>query len=344
MVKFKIKPTTLKDIATELNISIATVSKSLKSYSDVSSSTRAAVVKMVKKMNYNPNVAAVNLRTQQSKTIGVIIPTVAHQFFSEVLSGIIEEAEKNGYLVITLQSNEQVDSEKRQILLLQHKRVDGILISLSNETYKFKHIEEVIQNNIPVVLFDKISKIVNCSKVTINDCQAAYDAVTYLIKKGYKKIAHFRGSLKPQNSIDRFVGYKKALVDNGISFDPLLVYLCDNNDDFNDGFQNARKLLEEQPDVDAIFAITDAVAVGIYNYFHEIGIKVPEDIAIFGFSNWFMSSVLTPSLSTIQQPGFEMGRKSCEILLEEIKNLKNDIPYNFQQVVLPTSLVIRNST
>ncbi|MDP3314043.1 LacI family DNA-binding transcriptional regulator [Lutibacter sp.] len=338
------KPTTLKDIATELNISIATVSKSLKSYSDVSRSTRAAVVKMVKKMNYNPNVAAVNLRTQQSKTIGVIIPTVAHQFFSEVLSGIIEEAEKNGYLVITLQSNEQVDSEKRQILLLQHKRVDGILISLSNETYKFKHIEEVIQNNIPVVLFDKISKIVNCSKVTINDCQAAYDAVTYLIKKGYKKIAHFRGSLKPQNSIDRFVGYKKALVDNGISFDPLLVYLCDNNDDFNDGFQNARKLLDEQPDVDAIFAITDSVAVGIYNCFHEVGIKVPEDIAIFGFSNWFMSSVLTPSLSTIQQPGFEMGRKSCEILLEEIKNLKNDISYNFQQVVLPTSLVIRNST
>jgi LacI family transcriptional regulator len=336
--------TTLKDIAQELKISITTVSKALKGYSDVSPSTRSAVLKMAEKLNYTPNVVAVNLRTQETKTIGVIIPAIVHQFFSKVIDGIIEEAEKHGYLVITLQSNEKFELEKQQLLLLQQKRVDGILISLSNETYRFNHLEAILKNDIPVVMFDKISKIINCSKVVIDDQMAAYDAVTYLIEKGYRRIAHFRGSLTPQNSIDRFMGYKKALEDNNIEFDPSIVYLCNNNDDFNDGYHNAKKLLKEHNDIDAVFTITDVTAVGIYKCFNENNIKIPEDIAVFGFSDWFMSSVITPSLSSVKQPEFEMGRKATEILINEIKNLKNKIPYSFQEVVLPTSLVIRKST
>lgn len=338
------KPITLKDIALELNISITTVSKALQGRSDVSDSTRAAVINLAEKLNYVPNSVAVNLRTRQTKTIGVIIPTIVHQFFSKVIDGIIEEAEKQGYFVITLQSNENFEFEKKQLQLLMQKRVDGILISLSNQTQHCKHLNEILQKDIPIVLFDKINKVVNCSKVYIDDQMAAYNTVSYLIEKGYKRIAHFRGSLMPQNSIDRFLGYKKALIDHGIAFDPSLVFLCDNNDDFIDGYTNAQKLLKEQKNVDAIFAITDVIAVGILKCFNEKGVKIPEDIAVFGFSDWFMSSVVTPTLSSVIQPGFEMGRKATEILIEEIKNLNSNTPYSFQNVVLPTSLVIREST
>ncbi|SNR56134.1 LacI family DNA-binding transcriptional regulator [Lutibacter flavus] len=338
------KPTTLKDIAHELNISVATVSKALKGYSDVSSSTKKAVLKMAKKMNYIPNTVAVNLRTQQTKTLGVIIPAIVHHFFSEVMDGIIKEAKKHGYLVITLQSNENYQLEKKQLILLQQKRVDGILISLSNDTPNFDHINAILQKKIPIVMFDKIAKLVECSKVVIDDKLAAYNAVSYLIEKGYKRIAHFRGSLNPQISIDRFLGYRKALVDHGIPFDPKLVYICDNNDDFNDGYNNAKKMLEEHNDIDAVFTITDVVAVGILKYLKENDIKIPEDIALFGFSNWFMSSVITPSLSSVTQPGFKMGKKSTKILIEEIKCINKGIPYSFQTCVLPTSLVIRNSS
>ena len=338
------KPTTLKDIAQKLNISVSTVSKALKDYDDVSQATRSAVVKMVEKMNYIPNSVAVNLRTQRTKTIGVIIPTIVHQFFSKVIDGIMEEAEKHGYFVITVLSNEKLESEKKQLNLLQQKRVDGILLSLSNETYRYDHLEAVIKNRIPIVMFDKISKVVNCSKVVIDDQLAAYNVVKYLIDKGYRRIAHFRGPLIPQISIDRFLGYKRALLDNGIPFDSSLVYICDNNDDFNDGYNNALKLLEEHDDVDAIFTITDVVAAGLIKCLIERGIKIPENISVFGFSDWFMSSVITPTLSTIEQPGFEMGRKATEILIEEIENQNNKISYSYQNIVLPTKLIIRNST
>ncbi len=338
------KPVTLKDIALELNISVATASKALQGRSDVSNATREAVVNLAEKMNYVPNSVAVNLRTRQTKTIGVIIPTIVHQFFSKVIDGIIEEAEKQGYFVITMQSNENFEFEKKQLQLLMQKRVDGILISLSNQTQQCKHLNEILQKNIPIVIFDKISKLVNCSKVSIDDQMAAYNSVSYLIEKGYKRIAHFRGALMPQNSIDRFLGYKKALIDHGIKFDPSLVYLCDNNNDFNDGYINAQKLLKEQNNVDAIFAITDLIAVGILKCFNEKGVKIPEDIAVFGFSDWFMSSVVTPTLSSVVQPGFEMGRKATEILIEEIKNLNTNTPFSFQNIILPTSLVIREST
>ena len=193
-------------------------------------------------------------------------------------------------------------------------------------------------------MFDKISKVVNCSKVVIDDQLAAYNAVKYLIDKGYRRIAHFRGPLIPQISIDRFLGYKRALLDNGIPFDSSLVYICENNDDFKDGYSNALKLLEEHDDVDAIFTITDVVAAGLIKCLIERGIKIPENISVFGFSDWFMSSVITPTLSTIEQPGFEMGRKATEILIEEIENQKNKISYSYQNIVLPTKLIIRKST
>lgn len=335
----------LIDLAKALGISVTTVSKALKGgYSDVSETTRAKVHEMAKLMNYTPNANAVLLRTNETKTIGVIIPTMVHHFFSIVLNGILEEAENRGYFVIILQSNEKYELEKKQIDLLLQKRVDGILISLTNETDDFTHINAVLQNKTSLVMFDRIAKIVNCSKVVNNDREAAYNAVTNLIKNGHTKIAHFRGSYTPQNSIDRFLGYKKALEDNNIKFDSSLVYVCDKNEDFEDGYANAMKLIQDHPDVEAIFAITDLVAVGIIKYLNEVKIKIPEQIAVFGFSNWSMSTVISPTLTTIDQSGFDIGQRAASVLIDEIVEIKNNRTVVYQTIEIPTFIIEREST
>ena len=336
---------TLKQIAEELGISVATVSKALKEYSDVSKRTRALVRETAHRLNYKPNSFAVNLRTKESKTIGIIIPEIVHHFFSSVIKGIVSQAEKKGYLVIMLQSNESYDLEKKQLDLLISKRVDGILISLANGTGNFDHIKNVISQDIPLVMFDKIAKVVNCSKVIIDDRKAAYMATQYLINIGCKKIAHFRGPLLPQNSIDRFLGYKQALLDNNIKYDSSLVYINECSDkSFEEGKKNAKQLLKDHKDVDGIFINTDLVAIGAMTLFLEKGIKIPEQINIVGFSNWFMSSVISPSLTTVDQTGFKMGKKAFKILYKEMMAKKKNKNFDYKQVVLDTELVIRDST
>lgn len=337
------KPVTLKQIAETLGVSVTTVSKALKNYPDVSEKTKKLVKELAETLNYKPNVFAVNLRTKESKTIGLIIPEIVHHFFSSVIKGIISQAEKKGYLVIILQSNESYELEKKQLDLLQRKRVDGVIISLANGTADFKHLNDLLLHDTPLVMFDKIAKIVNCSKVVINDRKAAYTATKHLIDTGCKRIAHFRGPLLPQNSIDRFLGYKQALIDHGFTYDPSLVYILEDMS-FDEGSQYANQLLKDHNDVDGIFINTDLVAIGTIAEFTKKGIHVPNDIAIVGFSNWFMSSVISPKLTTINQPGFKMGKISFKILLKEIKNRKNKIPIKFKTIELPTDLIIREST
>ena len=336
---------TLKQIAEQLGISITTVSKALNNYPDVSKKTKKLVKETASMLNYKPNSFAVNLRTKKSKTIGLIIPVIVHHFFSSVIKGILEQAEKKGYLVIILQSNESYELEKKQIDLLLSKRVAGVLISIANETANFNHLNSVIDQETPIVMFDKIAKIVNCSKVIIDDRKAAYIATQHLIDIGCKRIAHFRGPLLPQNSIDRFLGYKKALIDNNIMYDSSLVYICECGDmSFEEGKKNAKQLLKDHKNVDGIFINTDLVAIGAMTEFYKQGVKVPQDISIVGFSNWFMSSVISPSLTTINQPGFEMGKKAFKQLYKEIKASKKNLSIIPKTITLETSLIKREST
>ena len=335
--------TTLKEIAQKLGISITTVSKALKNYPDVSEKTRKAVLDLAKNLHYTPNSFAVNLRTKESKTIGLIIPEVVHHFFSNVINGIIAEAEANGYLVIILQSNESLALEKKQVELLLNKRVDGIIISLSNESNNDEHLKEIINREIPLVQFDKISKLIQSSKVVIDDQKAACDAVQHLIDQGCKRIAHIRGPLNPQNSIDRFLGYKKALEKNNIKFDSSLVYTC-KNVTFEEGRTFAEQIINNAVEIDGIFVVTDLVAIGVLSYFNENNIKVPDHIKIIGFSNWFMGQVMVPKLSTIDQPSYEMGVKAFDLILEEINTKKQSLPFIPKTVVLKTGLIVRESS
>ncbi len=337
------KEVTLKQIAENLGISITTVSKALKDYPDVSAKTKARVKEEAANLNYKPNVFAVNLRTKESKTLGLIIPEVVHHFFSSVINGIIEQAEKKGYLVIILQSNENFELEKKQVDLLISKRVDGIMISLASTTAEISHINRIKELEIPLVMFDKISKLVDCSKIIINDREAAYKATKHLIDRGCKRIAHFRGPLLPQNSIDRFLGYKKALEDHGITYDSSLIYICERVN-YEDGRKAAQQLLEDHDNVDGIFTNTDLIAVGTIAVFNERGIKVPEEVSIMGFSNWFVSQAITPSLSTVDQPGYEMGKQTFKMLRKEIKAKKKKSAFTPKTVTLPTHVIQRNST
>lgn len=334
---------TLKEMAATLGISVSTVSKALKGYSDVNPETKQRVLELADSLNYIPNAFAQSLRSNESKTLGVIIPSMVHYFFSNILDAILKEAENRGYMVIILQSNEDYHLEKKQVDLLINKGVDGILISLSDNTNNFKHLQKIIDYQIPLVLFDKIAKVINCSKVVIDDIKASYDAVNFLINKGYRRIAYFRADLNPQNSIDRFLGYKKALKDNDIKFDSSLVYLC-KNCSLDEGYASAKELLEnKENEVDAIYTAADLLAIGAINYLNEKQIQIPQQVAVFGFSNWFMSTVIAPTLSSVEQNAYKMGEKSIETLLYEIDCKHKGLPIKHQKIIIDTELIIRNS-
>ena len=337
------KNLTLKDIAIALNISVTTVSKALKNYPDVSVKTKERVKAYAEKVNFTPNSFAAYLRTHESKTVGIIIPRLNHFFFSSILRGIITEAEKHEYMTFILCSDESYELEKTQIQRLLNKNVDGIFLSIADKTHDLTHIQNIMDKDTNLVIFDKYSKLTPCSSVVIDDRKAAYTAVEHLIKKGKKRIAHFRGPLLPQNSIDRFLGYRQALEENGIEYDKDLVFICDEIND-SEGYDHMQQILDQKMDVDAIFAVADLPAVGAIKCLIENKVQIPEEIAVMGFSNWLISSLITPSLSTIDQPGELMGRKAFQVFLDERDTKKRNEPVVFQKYEIETTLIERKST
>ena len=334
---------TLKKIAETLGLSTATVSKALKDYDDISPKTKLKVKELANSLNYKPNSFAQSLRNQESKIIGLIIPEIVHHFFANIILGVIKTAEKNGYLVITLQSDESYKIEKKQIELLLYRNVDGILISLADNTVNYKHINEIRQSGVPVVLYDKISKSIDCHRVVIDDQKAAFNATKHLIDIGCKKIAHVRGALKPQTTIDRFIGYKNALKAHNIPFDNSIVFETEHLT-FKDGRLIADEIALKHRDIDGVFAFTDLLATGILVGLKEHGFKIPEDISIIGFSNWFLTTITTPTLSTVDQPGFIMGEEAFKLLLEEINDIKKGHKIKYKTIEIPTEVIVRNST
>jgi LacI family transcriptional regulator len=226
---------------------------------------------------------------------------------------------------------------------LLDKNVDGILISLAEDTVSFKHINAIIDEEIPVVLFDKISRLINCNQVVIDDKKAAFEATKYLIDSGCRNIAHVRGPLKPQTTIHRFLGYKEALEAHGLEYNKALVFEAEHLS-YEDGRKVAEEILASNQKIDGIFAFTDLLATGLLVKFKEAGVKIPEEVSIIGFSNWFLSQITSPSLSTVNQPGLEMGSAAFKLLFEEITNNKNKVPTEFITIEIPTNIVIRDST
>ncbi len=334
---------TLKEIAKSLGISVTTASKALKDYPDVSAETKNAVRSLAQQLDYRPNSLALNLRNKETKTLGVVIPRIDHNFYSSVLNGIIEEARMKDYLTIILFSEDLYELEKAQIALLLEKRVDGILISPASENTSLEHLQNVLDRSIPLVTFDKTTSLLNCSQVNIDDEVAAFEGVNHLIKTGCRKIAHFRGPLHPETYNRRLQGYRRALESQGLPFETSLVYTASQLS-FEDGYQLAERLFTDHQDIDAIFAMTDLVALGCLAYCKQQGIDVPNQVSILGFSNWFMGGHSEPKLSTVHQPIRELGREAVGLLLREIIQRKEKQAVAFETTSLPTKLVLRETT
>jgi len=335
----KIHKITIKDVARELGVSVSTVSRALKDHPDISPQTKKAVRELVEKMKYKPNAIALSLRSQRTNIIGVIVPEIVHHFFSSVISGIDEAAMAAGYNVMFFQSNESYDREIMNIQSIIASRADGVLISLSKGTKKFNHIRQLIDENIPVVFFDRACEEIETDKVIVDDFEGAYNAVDYLIKTGCRRIAHYAGPQHLQIGYLRKRGYISALEKNGLPVDDELIIPCDN---YESAVEVTRRMMARPKPPDAIFASNDMTAAGTLNTIKALGFKVPDDVSIVGFTDGLVSSVTDPLLTTVSQHGFEIGRKATEILIkrihEECETLKPITE------IVKTDLVIRNST
>jgi DNA-binding LacI/PurR family transcriptional regulator len=337
-MKSTTKHATIIDIAQKLGISPSTVSRALHNNPDVKNETKELVKKVAEELRYIPNPIAQSLKSNKTTTIGVIVPEIKHDFFSSAISGIEEVAYKSGYTILVCQSNESYEREVLNTRVLMRHRVAGVIVSISQDTKNGDHFQDILKRKIPLVFFDRVCEDVSASKVVIDDYKSAYDAVTYLIHKGYKKIAHFAGPKELNICNKRWMGYLDA-TKNLPSFSPeTLVFYGGLHE--NDGYSSMDLLLRGSTRPDAIFAVNDPVALGAFQRINESRLKIPEDVALMGFSNNKVTSLIDPQLTTIDQPSFEMGKKSAEILISIIEGETIEQ----KTWVLGTQLIERGST
>jgi LacI family transcriptional regulator len=337
----KQEPTTIKDIARELGISISTVSRALADNPLVKSETREKVKAIAKAKNYHPNFNALSLRQRETKTIGLIIPEVAHEFFAAIINGIEDYAFQNDYSVLISCTNNSMAREQKSTFDLLNGKIDGLLACLTMETTDVKHYQEFIDRRVPLVFFDCVADQIETDKVIGDDKHAGYTATNHLIKIGCKKIAYVGGPISLLNNQNRFEGFKAALVDAGQTINDQLIVHC-NNGNFEQGRKSAAKLFENSDNYpDGVFAGTDMLAVGAMKNIKKAGLNIPEDVAVVGFSNWEISEIYEPALTTVDQQGKTIGETAIKKLLERIQS---DVDLPFETVVIKTLLIEREST
>ena len=333
---------TLKQIAKELDVSISTVSKSLRDSSEISEDTRLKVQAFAKLYNYKPNNIALSLKNKKTKTIGIIIPEIVHHFFATVISGIEQVANECGYNVIVCLSDESFDKEVINMEMLANGSTDGFIMSLSKETQQkkdFHHLQEVINQGMPVVLFDRISNDIMCDKVIIDDQLAAYEATNFLISKGLKKIALLTTVDYVSVGKLRTDGYLNVLHDHGIEVDESLIIRIEDAEHCDD---KINELLENQS-IDAILAVNELFAVTAIKLAMSKGIKIPEDLSVVAFTDGIISKYSTPTITTISQNGIKMGRKAAEMLIKRLE-LEDEEDEHYKTEIIETNLIIREST
>jgi len=335
------KKVTLKQIARELDVSISTVSKSLKDSHEISEDTRQKVQAFAKLYNYKPNNIALSLKNKKTKTIGIIIPEIVHHFFATVISGIEQVANENGYNVIVCLSDESFDKEVINMELLANGSTDGFIMSLSKETQQkkdFHHIQEIISQGMPVVMFDRVTNDVFCDKVIIDDQQAAFDAIHYFVSQGYKKVALLTTVDYVSVGKLRTDCYLKALRENGIEVNEDLIVKIEDIDNCSNKIESLLKNHE----FDALFAVNELFAVKAIKLANKHGKKVPDDFSVIGFTDGIISQFSTPSISTVSQNGIKMGRKAAKMLIDRLEKEEEDELYTTE--IIETELVLREST
>ncbi len=331
--------TTLKKIATELGVSISTVSRALSNHPDISDETKQRVNETAKRLHYVPNLFAKGFRSHKTSTIGVIVPDISHYFTSTLLKGIMQEAELNGYKVIVSESRNNEYKQAEMLQTMNQFGVDGILLSLARTTTNFDEILNTLAIR-PLILFDKVSTKVPCNQVVIDEEDAAFRAVQHLIQLGKKRIAIIKETEKSFNSEMRYLGYLRALKTNNIELDESIV-LSSEDISMQQGKRLGTVLISMKNRPDAVFAITDSAAIGVIKTLNKNKISIPSEIAVVGFSNNISSIIIEPKLTTIDQPGNKIGEIAFRYLLEEINN---DTQISNKTIEIKTNLIVRDSS
>lgn len=333
----------LADLARALGISTATVSRALKDYPDISKETKRKVLALAKELNYRPNSLAAGLRNSETRIIGVIIPEIVNPFFAKVIKGIMEVAYEANYKVMLCQSDESFEKEVTDADALLSSRVDGLLVSVSNATHTFGHLFEFQEAGAPVVVFDKTSPELDCfSAILIDDRQAAYQATEALIERGRTRIAHLTGPSDVYTFNQRKKGYLQALADHNLPQTEVWVHECPVLS-HEAGREAAKVLMGLDNPPDAIFAATDLVAIGAIVGIKAAGKRIPEDVAVIGFSDWEVYEAMDPPLSCVTQPAYRMGMLAAQTLIAEIKTSKKGLVAEAQHIFLETNIIARAS-
>ncbi len=334
------KKTTIKDIANVLNISPAAVSKAMHDDPRISTKTKAAVKRVAKDLNYQPNHLASALRKGKSNLVGVIVPRTNSNFFSSVVQSMEEVLNKAGYNIIITQSNESFKKECSNIDTLLFTQVDGIIASMANETVDLSYFEKVKSKGIPLILFDRGENDLNVDYVGINDYDSSHMIVEHLIEKGCKRIAHIGGFRRTRIFNNRIKGYVDAISKNNLPMDTSL--LIESDLTLEDGRDKMTALLQLEHRPDAVYVASDNAALGALQVLTEEGVNVPNDMRLVGFGNEPFTSLVTPTITSIDQHSSEIGRLAAETFLKRVE--MPELKQTLNKIILDAKLVIRDSS
>jgi len=334
------EPVTIKDIAKALGLSTSTVSRALRDTHEISAATKKLVLDYAREINYQPNPIALSLKERRSKSIGVVVSEVANSYFSQAINGIESIAYDRGYHVIISQTHESYEREVINVQHLASRSVDGLLVSLSSETTDISHLSTLHERGLPLVFFDRVADEIDTHKVIADNEKGAYKATAYLIGRGYQRIAHLTSSAHLSISIERLSGYKAALKDHGMDVNETYIKYCLHGGMLPEETETAIKELLSLPEKpDAIFVAGDRLSVGCLSVFKALNVRVPDEIAIAGFSNSDVLDLFNPSLTSVRQPAYEIGRQATEMLIALIE-AKYPVE-EFEKRVLETDIFIR---
>ena len=332
----------MKDIAAEMGVSVATVSRALKDSPRISKELRQTIQQYARDHNFTPNVLAESLRhskVKPQKLIGVIVPELVHYYFMTILKGIEEEAEAHGYRVVVAQSGERYEHEVRLCQSFFENKVCGVIVSQAKDTQRYEHFQRLIDAGVPLVFYDRICTGVNASRVVVDDYMGAFNAVTHLINTGCRRIAYFGSQLNLEIAKNRFNGYKDALLKHGLPFNEELTRICDNRADAE---MLTPSMFDGDVYPDAFFAVNDDTAIGILYSVKHMGLRVPEDISICGFTNGVRATSCDPMLTTVEQRGVRVGEEAASIL---IGHVEGTIPMDHaEKRIVRTRLILRGTT
>jgi LacI family transcriptional regulator len=334
---------TIKDIAKALGLSTSTVSRALRDSYEISPETKEKVINYAKENNYRPNPIALSLKEKRSSSIGVIVGEIANSFFSQAINGIESIAHEKGYNVIIAQNKEEFEKEDSALQYLSSRSVDGIILSVAAQTPNFDHIKKLYERNMPMVCFDCVVDFDGIHKVVVDNTQAAFEGTEHLIKNGYKNIACIASSSTLFISKERVAGYIKALKENGLPVtETNIQYIPHGGVIVEEIYEAIERLMKQKNKPDAILACSDRITTSTMRYCQQHQIDIPNQVGLLGFSNLDLTDLLTPSLSVLRQPAYEMGRNAAELLIKMIESKKPTT--DFETVVLSSELINRDSS